>query len=526
MKSIIRLPLKKDMRKITITMIRSRVAQFLLTALAAGFFLFLALYNQPYYPSTWFDEGLVLQGAMNIVAHGKYAMLSSEGFRVLDQPLIANGPGIVLPLSAAFSIFGTGLLQARLVASIFFLAAVWLFLRFTSRLYTPLASAVSLIVLLAVPVEGFIIYGRQALGNVPGLAFFFAGCLFFVSLCERKHIGYAFASGLLFGLALLTKGQYWLLIPVWGLVIIADAFYYKQLGLKNGIVIAGTIILCLGVWQFIQYILVGAENYGAHLEAISSSSKVTVFAFEPVRFLPSAWYLVRSGFLIFILPALLMAAWESRAHDRAGLVKFFLVVFVVVWVAWFLIASIGWNRYAFEAYAVGSVLSGYAILTIKDSASLLRNRFPILGRAFPLDRVLIGGYLAAVVLFAVSGLRIQLWNVLFYRDTSAFQFADHLASSVSRGEVIESWEWQIDALAPSLTYHHPTNDWVDKKTAEIHFGTTIAESYDPFEYEPVYLIDGPFSKFTNMYSAEILEGCCVEIFAAGDYTLYKVITPR
>ncbi len=507
-------------------MIFSRKIQTLLTALGIGCLVFLALYNQPYYPSTWFDEGLVLQGAMNIVRHGKYAMLSVEGFRILDQPLIANGPGIVLPLSAIFSIFGIGLLQARMLASVFFLVTIWLFLRFTSRLYGLPAAVISLLILLSVPVEGFLMYGRQVLGNVPGLAYFFAGCLFFVSLCDRKHAGYAFASGLFFGLALLTKGQYWLIIPLWGLVILADAFYYKQLGLKNGIILLGTIILCLASWQLIQFILVGAENYGTHLEAISSSSKVTVFAFEPVRFLQSLWYLIRSGFMVFILPALLIGAWESRKRDGSGLVKFFLVVFVAIWVLWFLIASIGWNRYVFEAYVVGSVLSGYAILKIKDSASLLRNRFPIIGRPIPFDRVLVVIFLVVVILFALIDFRIQIRSVVFYRDTSAFQFADHLESTVLPGEVIESWEWQIDALAPSLVFHHPTNDWVDKKTAEIHFGTPITDSYNLLEYKPAYLIDGPFSKFTKMYSSEILGGCCVKVFSAGDYTLYQVMSSR
>lgn len=504
----------------------SRKSQILLTLLGVGFLLFLALYNQPYYPSTWFDEGLVLQGAMNIVMYGKYAMLSTDGFRVLDQPLIANGPGIVLPLSAVFSIFGIGLLQARLLAAAFFLVTLLLFLRFTLRLYTPLAASISVLVLISVPVEGFVIYGRQVLGNVPALAYFFAGCLFFVTLCERKRIGYAFASGLFFGLALLTKGQYWLIIPVWGLVILTDMVYYKQLGLKNGIALLGTIIFCLVLWQLIQFYLVGVENYGAHLDAIRSSSKVTVFAFKPVRFLHSAWYLTRSGFPIFILPGLLIGAWESRKRDVSSLVKFFLVVFLTVWLFWFVVASIGWNRYAFEAYAVGSVLSGYAILKIKDAAPLLRDRFPAIVRSIPSGRVVVAIFLAIVVLFGIIDLRIQIKSVAFYRDISAFQFADYLKSAVSPEDVIESWEWQIDALTPSLTYHHPTNVWVDRKTAEIHFDVPITDTYNLFEYKPSYLIDGPFSKSTDMYTAGIAGGCCVEVFSAGDYTLYQVISSR
>lgn len=488
-----------------------------------GILAFLALYNQPYYPSTWFDEGLVLQGAMNLARYGRYAMLSVEGFRVLDQPLIANGPGIVLPLSAVFFIFGVGLLQARLLAAVFFAAATWLFYRFTARLYNVTSAVISLAILFTVPVEGFIIYGRQALGNVPGLAYFFAGCLFFVKLCERKSARYAFVSGLLFGLALITKGQYWLLLPVLGFVILADRFYYKQLGLRNGIVLLGTAILALALWQLAQFILVGADNYPAYLEAIRSSSKVSVFAFQPIRYGQSLWYLIRSGFPIVIFPALAIGAWESRARDWTGMVRFFLVVFVVVWTVWFLITSIGWQRYAFEAYAVGSVLSGYAVLRVKDSFPLLKDKFPTLVRFKLPYRLAVASFLGAVFLFFAFGLEVQVRNILTYRDASALQFADYLESNIPPEVVIESWEWQIDVLTPSLTYHHPTNDWVDRKTAEINkFGTVIAEPYDPFAYQPAYLIDGPFSKLTSMYDSAIAEGCCAEVFTAGSYTLYRV----
>lgn len=75
-----------------------------------AFFSLLALgiYNQPYYPVTWFDEGLALQGALNLVNHGQYAMRSVEGFRTLDQPLIANGPGLIVPMAVLFKVFGVG----------------------------------------------------------------------------------------------------------------------------------------------------------------------------------------------------------------------------------------------------------------------------------------------------------------------------------------------------------------------------------------------------------------------------------
>jgi hypothetical protein len=79
----------------------------------------LATFRQPLWPAPWQDEGFTLQGAINLSQHGLYAMRSAEGFRVLDQPLIADGPGIVLPLAVVFDVAGIGYEQARAVAALF-----------------------------------------------------------------------------------------------------------------------------------------------------------------------------------------------------------------------------------------------------------------------------------------------------------------------------------------------------------------------------------------------------------------------
>ena len=86
--------------------------------------LFLGLYNQPSNPIPWLDEGFAAQGAMNLLRYGEYAMRSSEGFRVLDQPLVANGPGFVLPVATVFSLLGVGLFGPRLGCALFYSCSV------------------------------------------------------------------------------------------------------------------------------------------------------------------------------------------------------------------------------------------------------------------------------------------------------------------------------------------------------------------------------------------------------------------
>ncbi len=74
--------------------------------------LVLSVYQLEYYPQTWFDEGWYLQIPKNLVQHGVYAPLSSEGYRPYDT-IVSVSPVFYLPMAAAFKMWGVGLWQAR-----------------------------------------------------------------------------------------------------------------------------------------------------------------------------------------------------------------------------------------------------------------------------------------------------------------------------------------------------------------------------------------------------------------------------
>ena len=132
---------------------------FVSIMLISAVLLLLGLYNQPYFPVTWIDEGFVLQGPINLVLYGKYAMRSVEGFRLFDQPLIANGPGVVLPIASVYSIVGIDLLYARLVIVLFTIITALVFFKISQQWYGYPSALVSFLLLLALPNEGFLLYG-------------------------------------------------------------------------------------------------------------------------------------------------------------------------------------------------------------------------------------------------------------------------------------------------------------------------------------------------------------------------------
>src|SRR5690349_4112519 len=104
---------------------RARISATAVVAVASIILLlFLALYNLPRYPLTWFDEGSHLHVPKTLVTRGVYADISSDGYRYFG-PTVGVGPTVMLPIAASFLVFGIGLLQARLVISLYLLATVF-----------------------------------------------------------------------------------------------------------------------------------------------------------------------------------------------------------------------------------------------------------------------------------------------------------------------------------------------------------------------------------------------------------------
>jgi hypothetical protein len=485
----------------------------------------LATYHQPYYPVVWLDEGFLLQGPINLVRFGKYAMRSVEGFRILDQPLIANGPGIVLPIAAAFALFGIGLLQARMVMAIYLTLTASVFFALAKRMYGTPAAAISLFLLLAVPREGFSWFGRMTMGNVPALGYFVIGCLLWLDSVERDSAWYALGAGLWFGLAMVTKGQYGLIVPALLVVAFVDKVCYREIGLKKVALALLTAIGCLGLWYVVQLALVGWEDFDQHLNAVRASSCVTVFAFRPLRSLGSLWYLVRSGLPLFVIPGLLYAGWSLRNRDLGSCQRLLPIVFVVIWLCWYAFVSVGWHRYAFAPYAIGLLFAGKFVV---DATSFVSggNRIPTAGRR-EMICVRAGTLLlvTAILVGGIGGFTQRVRSIVAKPDMSLQRFAHYIRDNVSPQVVIESGDWQVDVVTEHI-YHHPTNDWVDRFTSVLQFGEDIEVTYDPFECQPDYLIDGPWSKWMGLYTPHLADGCCTLEVSIGSYDLYRVNAQR
>jgi hypothetical protein len=496
-----------------------------LKGLGLAAFLFLLLWNQPYFPRTWIDEGFTAQGAMNLARHGQYAMKSSEGFRVLDQPLIANGPGVQLPIAASFAMFGVGLWQMRAVAIIFAVGTMIAFFCAGQRLYGTAAAFASAVMLVALPSEGFLYFSRIAMGNVAGLFYFLVGFLFWLKLVETRRWRFAVCAGLLFGLATITKGQYnFYLLPCLAVMALADLVYYRKVGLAK---MGAVLIFTLGVfaaWSLAQLVIVGPENYLAHVAAVRANAVITVLGFHLHEMQDRVSYLLSKGASFIHLPAVAFALWCARERTAHGLSQAFVPVFVTFGFAWYVVASIGWARYAFEPYAVGMLAVGHLVVVIARSL-----RWPILARHsvksspdVDVQQVLGLVTLALILAAGAYGLVRRVTQVMATPDRSAQIMADYLRANIDPVSIVETAEWEL-AIQADLNYHHPKDEWVNRATLHTHGYPQDMAEYDPLSYGPSYLIAGPFSEWAELYDDEMANGCCQPIFRAGPYTLHRVV---
>jgi 4-amino-4-deoxy-L-arabinose transferase-like glycosyltransferase len=489
----------------------------------------LAWFRQPLWPPVLFiDEGFALDGAINLALYGQYAMRSAEGFRVLDQPLVANGPGVVLPLALSFSLFGVGIEQARLVAGLFLALAGLAFFWISQRVTGTLAALLSLVLLVALPREGFLYLGRMAIGSVPGLAYFLIGGAVWQLAVHRKSLKWAIAAGALFGLAAVTKGQYSLVIfPALALAWAVDEFWLKRTPRQLFAAAVLSVGAMLAAWYVIRFIIVGPADFAQHLGNVQTATRSTVLTFDPLRYLgPALAYLVRSGIAPVWLLGMGFAMWQI-ARRKAGAEGF--VIFAAaaaVWMGWYLLLSNGWARYAFDTYALACLTAGGALLAIvrgfgarirqvrSDAGpSRLRWLWPA-----HICAVLIA---AGVLAFASYQLARRAQDLMTPPDTSAADFVAYLDRVVEPDARVATWEWQLTILT-RRAFVRPETVWVDRYTEVIFAGTQLPQPYRLPLSRLDYVIDGPFSRWTGLYEADLRAGCCERVGGVGPYTLLRV----
>ena len=519
---------------------------------------FLVYYNLELNPRTWHDEGASLSIPKTLVEDGVYAARSSDGYQTFG-PVQSVGPTVILPIALVFKYFGVGLLQGRLVSATFALITLWIFFFAAWYLFSKRVALLAVAFMLGSPAAGYLLNGRQVLGEAPAIGFFLAGFLAWAVAVNKDKKWLYLLSGLFIGLAMVTKSQYMILaMGTLGLLVILDFFYFRQ-KIYGWIILTGTVaVACLAGWYIWQINYFGMDVFRENAAKMGVLAKSTVglnlhSVIEAVRFLLGSG----SGHFYFFWswPALIYVAFLSIRRDKQGLVLSFLSLFTILWILYFSLWIIPWFRYFFPAGVLTSIFVAKLFFDLADGLKDSRQGIWDEIRQIDLKSSFVFPSRSLVYLGTLAGLLTMFLGMVYQlqkmvrsdvmdtygadqiTNSSPPQFyapqeiAYYLNQNIDKGKVIETWERELGVLTDH-NYHFPDQVML----AEVHMhlyrgGNNIYGLGDDYfkQVKPDYLVIGWYSRLNNIYDLDAVGryGEVIASFGTGDwrYVVYKISVP-
>jgi len=460
-----------------------------------------------------------------LVRYGVYADISSEGFRYYG-PTIGVGPTVMLPIAGMFKLFGVGLLRARFVMALYLIAAVYVFHRLVEHLSGKWVAWIAIALMLSSRSVLFLQYGRQLLGEVPGLFFLLFAIYLWFSKWENHKWKRLSLIGLFFGLAMITKYQYLLFIaPTLILSWLLDVFYYKFSSHRNFLVPGIIAASSFGVWQLITLRYLGPSTAMENLALLRASAEGAAFNFNLTQLAANLGDLTsRSVYLGALLPALLYGFFISLPRTRNAQKWSVVFLLVALNLVWYVVASIGWIRYAFLGLTLSSAFIARLFSEIANGFKIdwhidwFHSLFDI--KNAPRFAIIL--WLCAIIIIPLSKTVLE---IAVPGPDYAQQMSDYLNRNVPPNAVIETWDPEMGFLTDH-NYHYPPNALLAVAVDQVYYGGEPVQSHYDFVQtnHPEYLLTGEFSKWTDIYPLDKLTGNYELVQTFGEYDLYQRVT--
>jgi hypothetical protein len=231
-----------------------------------------------------------------------------------------------------------------------------------------------------------------------------------------------------------------------------------------------------------------------------------IFVFSLQATLRAGYYLLRPDlFGGLLIPGLVYALWRARRRDAQGLAEAFVALLIGLWLAWYVLVSLGWPRYAFPAVAFGALTIARALVDL-------------IGWLWRGERRTLAALASVYAALAVAVPLALTARVVLSPDDSAQRFAAYMDANVPRDAIVETWEPELGLLTDH-NYHYPPQPMLDTAVRHEWLGGP-APVYDWQSQRPPYLVVGSFGGYTGVYTKADLARDYVEQYHAGTYTLF------
>jgi hypothetical protein len=188
------------------------------------------------------------------------------------------------------------------------------------------------------------------------MCFLLAGLYLWFAAWERPAWTRLTLVGVLFGLTIVTKYQFVIaLAPGLAGGWVLDRLYYRQLPHRAWMWPAVVMMATFACWQAIAVLYLGPSLASENLRTMQQAAADAALTFSPERMVAAFKQVVKpSVYSSLLLPALLYTMVRSWDRSRDALRWAAIVCFVGANLGWFVLASIGWPRYAFCAFALSA----------------------------------------------------------------------------------------------------------------------------------------------------------------------------
>jgi hypothetical protein len=378
-----------------------------------------------------------------------------------------------------------------------------------------LAAAISIPLLLMT--GGYATYdvlsvGRQVLAELPALTFLLLGVWAWMK-AGRRSWWWLMGSALALGLSVVTKNQLtWVLVGSFGLIMLADLIYFRQLSWVQRLAPLAGVILGYGLWFAGTMLILGADQQAAYLDCQQALGMATFFRINPSRWIENVKFFLHSDQWLLVLVAIVYALWRGRFRSLTGLRRFTLPVLAGVALMTSFLA-LPWERYQFFPHALAALC---LTIVIQDLVWWAQNRWqlPNLGAAA----------LAFVLVALVAGPHlVEDAQLILSSDNSSVRvFADTIDQLVPADEQVLNWEWEVEFFTERNFIHPPYilfPAMVDSVYNSVN-DPMLTEARIPPDID--YVVVGPFAEPVQAFTDELAARDHEVIIQEGPYQLYRL----
>lgn len=491
----------------------------------------LLFYNLEYNPRTWHDEGGALSLSRTIVEDGFYGVRSADDYQTFG-PVQSVGPTVILPVALSFRLLGVGLIQGRIVAAIYTLFALAVFYGMGRELFGHRVALLTVVLLLGSQAAGFLRYGRQVLGEIPALGLFIAGWWAWSrGAITRRSWLYPIA-GLLIGAAMITKSQYVVLgFGALGLAAILDLIYYRQGNFKSlivlGVVAGGCVALWLG-WQLTYF---GRDTFQDNIAKLRLLAESTT-GFDPRLTAEAVKFLMGSEsdhfYHLWGFPALVYAGMLSFRRNRQGSTLAFLVIFTILWLAYYLFWITPWKHYVAAATGISALFVSKLWYDLTSGFCISwRALWTEIRQGHPAATTLRLTVLATLFLMIFYPLQSRIRSDVLVQYRGPQQVALFLNATVDKNAVVETWEREL-AVLTDHRYHFPDQIHLAETHPAAYRGGkrhyTLGAAYFQ-EHQPRYIVVGWYARLLGIYDIDFLIEHGDLLATIEEYEVYELHLP-